>query len=128
REATGYAGELERRVEEALPERLAREVVVGKMRRFGLEPDAGERLAAARVLGDEDPAIVDEGLARVALLDEQAEAVSRAGVGGEVEVRGEDLDQGEHEPRRLTGALDRIEQRDRKSTRLNSSHGSISYA
>src|SRR3989441_2679265 len=110
-EARGDAGELERRLEEALPERLAREVVVGKMRRFGLEPDAGERLAAARVLGDEDPAIVDEGLARVALLDEQAEAVSRAGVGGEIEVRGEDLDQGEHEPRRLTGALDRIEQR-----------------
>src|SRR2546430_2264936 len=110
-EARRDARELERRLEEALPERLARQVVVGEVRRFGLEPDAGERLATARVLGDEDSAIVDEGLARVALLDQQAEAVSRASVGGEVEVRGEDLDQGEHEPRRRTGAPDRIEQR-----------------
>src|SRR4029453_11252813 len=90
---------------------LARQVVVGEMRGFGLEADAGERLATARVLGDEDPAVVDEGIARIALLDEQAEAVSGAGVGGEVEIRGEDLDQREHQPRRFPGTLDRVEQR-----------------
>src|SRR2546427_12287391 len=109
-EARGDAGELERRLEEALPERLAGQVVVSVARR-PLEPHAGERLAPARVLGDEDPAVVDEVVARVALLDQETKAVPGARVGGEVEVRGENLDQVEHEPRRLAGPLDRVEQR-----------------
>src|SRR5438128_3244400 len=67
-----------------------------------------------------DLAVIDEVVPGVALLHQQPEAIARAGVGGEVEVRGEDLHQVHHKLRGLA--------EDRKSTRLNSSHGSISYA
>jgi hypothetical protein len=110
-EARGDTRELEGRLEEALAERLTRQIVVGEVRDAAIEPDARERLAAARILGDEDPAVVDEGVARVALLDQQSETVAGARVGGEVEVRGEDVDHGEHQPRRLARPLDRVEER-----------------
>src|SRR4029453_794190 len=58
----------------------------------------------------ENAAVVDERVTRVALLDEKAESVSRAGVGGEVEVRGEDLDELEHQLRRLAALLDGVEE------------------
>ena len=109
-EARGDARELERRLEEALPQRLPRQIVVSEACR-PLEADAAERLAPARVLGDQDSAVVDEVVAGVALLDQETKAVPGARVGGEVEVRGENLDQVEHEPRRLAGPLDRVEQR-----------------
>src|SRR5262249_57571950 len=86
-------------------------VVVGEARDALVEPDAGERLAPALVLRDEDPAVVDEGVAGVALLDQQAEAVAGARVGGEIEVRGEDVDESDHQSRRLAGLLDRVEER-----------------
>ena len=110
REAGRDARELERRPEEALAQRLAGRVVVPVARR-ALEPDAGQYPAAARVLGHQDPAVVDEGVTGVALLDQQAEAVAGARVGGEVEVRGEHVDQLQHQPRRLAGAFDRVEER-----------------
>ena len=108
-EARCDARELERRLEEALPQRLPRQIVVSEACR-PLEADAAERLAPARVLGDQDSAVVDEVVARVALLDQETKAVPGARVGGEVEVRGENLDQLEHEPGRLAGPLDRIEE------------------
>src|SRR5438093_6131946 len=74
-EAGRDARELERRPQEALAEGLPRRVVVAEARR-ALEPDAGERLPAAGVLRHQDPAVVDESLTGVALLDEQAEAVA----------------------------------------------------
>src|SRR5439155_6265058 len=110
REAGRDARELERRPEEALAQRLAGRVVVPVARR-ALEPDAGQYPAAARVLGHQDPAVVDEGVTGVALLDQQAEAVAGARVGGEVEVRGEHVDQLQHQPRRLARAFDRVEER-----------------
>src|SRR6516165_3570633 len=110
-EARSDARELERRLEDALAQRVAVEVVVREARDPLVEPYAGERLAAALVLGDEDPAVIDEGVAGVALLDQQAEPVAGARVGGEIEVRGEDVDQPEHQAGRLTGLLDRVEER-----------------
>src|SRR4030095_2437880 len=109
-EARGNARELEGRLQEALPQRLAGQVVVSEACAVLVDPAARELLAAARVLGDENAAVVDERVARVALLDEKAESVSRAGVGGEVEVRGEDLHELEHQLRRLAALFDGVEE------------------
>src|SRR5207253_5776578 len=110
REARGDARELEWRLQEALAKRIAGQIVVREARHALLEPDARERLDAARVLGNEDPAVVDEGVARIALFDQQAEAIAGAGVSREIEVRGEDLYEGEHESSRLAGPLEGVEQ------------------
>jgi len=72
-EARCDARELERRLEEALPQRLPRQIVVSEACR-PLEADAAERLAPARVLGDQDSAVVDEVVAGVALLDQESKS------------------------------------------------------
>src|SRR5439155_1182247 len=76
-----------------------------------LEPDAGDDATVAHVLRDEDPAVVHEAIARVALLDQETEAVPGPGVGGEIEVPLEDVDQRHHELRRLAHVVDRLEER-----------------
>src|SRR4030095_13858626 len=75
-----------------------------------LEADACQHTPVAQVLGDEDLAVVHERVPGVALLDQQTKAVTGARVGGEVEVRGKDLDQLHHQLRRLAERLHRLEQ------------------
>src|SRR5260370_7554002 len=55
-----------------------------------LDTDARQHAPIAHVLRDEDPSKVDERVVGEALLDQQAEAITRPRVGGEVEIRLED--------------------------------------
>src|SRR5438128_11930388 len=112
REPRRDARELEGRLEEALLERAPLgvvETVAALAAR--LEPDARDDATVAHVLSDADPAVVHEAVARVALLDQETEAVPRPGVGGEVEVPLEDVDQRHHELWGLTHVVDRLEER-----------------
>src|SRR5207237_9481748 len=85
------------------------------------EPHAGQRASTARVLHGQDAAIGDEGVAGVALLDEESEAITAARVGREVEVGLEDVDEREHELWRRPDLVYRLEDRrlDRAVYRLN---------
>ena len=113
-EAGGDAGELERRFQEALAKRAAVGIVERPAAVGGaLEADAGQHAAVAHVLGDEDASVVDERVVGEARLDEQAEAVARAGVGGEIEVGLEDLREVHRELRGAARLLHGLEERAR---------------
>ena len=85
-EARGDPRELERRLQEALAQRAALGVVERVAPGGALDTDARQHAAVAHVLRDEDPSEVDERVVGETFLDQQAEAVTRPCVGGEVEV------------------------------------------
>src|SRR3989304_590285 len=106
-EAGGDAGEVERGAQEHLPHRAPGSVVVLPPPTAVLPSHAREqRAAGARVLRDQDVAVAQERVADVALLHEEAEAVTRQRVGREVEVPLEEGDEPRGEAGRLAATLD----------------------